>query len=198
MGSLDEMNPYSTTTLNTPLTKMAVCSDIFLFTFVLLDTGGLIFILIYFIITLSDLECDYLNAQECCAKLNFWNVPKLWCQLVILFILITGGHWLMFLINLPICVYLARRFFYFPRGNIGEYDPAEIHNQGMMKKHLKGVVIHLAWQLLGFFIFLYCLLDAVMKEPVLIQHVDDVEVFNNDAKHTYYQTRGPPTIDDEM
>ena len=65
------MNPYSTTTLNTPLTKMAVCSDIFLFTFVLLDTGGLIFILIYFIITLSDLECDYLNAQECCAKLNF-------------------------------------------------------------------------------------------------------------------------------
>ena len=70
-GSLDEMNPYSTTTLNTPLTKMAVCSDIFLFTFVLLDTGGLIFLLIYFIITLSDLECDYLNAQECCAKLNF-------------------------------------------------------------------------------------------------------------------------------
>ena len=47
------------------------------------------------------------------------------------------------------------RFFYFPRGNIGEYDPAEIHNQGMMKKHLKGVAIHLAWQLLGFFIFLY-------------------------------------------
>ena len=65
------MNPYSTTTSNTPLTKMAVCSDIFLFTFVLLDTGGLIFLLIYFIITLSDLECDYLNAQECCAKLNF-------------------------------------------------------------------------------------------------------------------------------
>ena len=47
------------------------------------------------------------------------------------------------------------RFFYFPRGNIGEYDPAEIHNQGMMKKHLVGVGIHLAWQMLGFFIFLY-------------------------------------------
>ena len=50
---------------------MAVCGDIFLFSFCLLDTGGLIFILIYFIITLSDLECDYLNAQECCSKLNF-------------------------------------------------------------------------------------------------------------------------------
>ena len=44
----------------------------------------------------------------------------------------------------------------------------------------------------------FSLLDAVMKEPVLIQHDDDVEVFNNDEKHTYYQTRGPPTIDDEM
>lgn len=50
---------------------MAVCSDIFLFIMCLLDTGGLVFILIYFIIILSDLECDYLNAQECCAKLNF-------------------------------------------------------------------------------------------------------------------------------
>ena len=50
---------------------MAMFSDIFLFSFCLLDTGALIFILIYFIITLSDLECDYLNASECCGKLNF-------------------------------------------------------------------------------------------------------------------------------
>lgn len=45
--------------------------DIILFSFCLLDTGVLLFILIFFIITLSDLECDYLNAQECCARLNF-------------------------------------------------------------------------------------------------------------------------------
>lgn len=56
---------------------MAVCSDIFLYSFCLLDTAGLIFILIYFIITLSDLECDYLNAQECCAKLNFVSIQNL-------------------------------------------------------------------------------------------------------------------------
>ena len=46
-------------------------SDIFLFSLCLIFTGVLIFILIYFIITLSDLECDYLNAEECCGKLNF-------------------------------------------------------------------------------------------------------------------------------
>ena len=46
-------------------------SEILLFIFALLVTAFLLFVLIYFLITLSDLECDYLNAQECCAKLNF-------------------------------------------------------------------------------------------------------------------------------
>ena len=54
-----------------PYWRMSFFGDILLFSFCLLDTGCLLFILIYFIITLSDLECDYLNAQECCAKLNF-------------------------------------------------------------------------------------------------------------------------------
>ena len=54
-------------------------SDIFLFSLCLIFTGILIFILIYFIITLSDLECDYLNAEECCGKLNFvsWSLSNL-------------------------------------------------------------------------------------------------------------------------
>ena len=51
--------------------------------------------------------------------------------------------------------FLPCRFYKIPRGHIGEYDPAEIHNCGMLKKHLIGVSMHLAWQMLGFFIFLY-------------------------------------------
>ena len=46
-------------------------SEILLFIYALLVTASLLFVLVYFLITLSDLECDYLNAQECCAKLNF-------------------------------------------------------------------------------------------------------------------------------
>jgi hypothetical protein len=93
-----------------------------------------------------------------------------------IFLLPICGHWLMFALNLPICIFLAKRsvcsiyqrefshnfnyhfldrFFNVPRGNIGEYDPAEIHNNGMMKKHLVGVCIHLGWQMIGFFLFLY-------------------------------------------
>ena len=48
-----------------------------MFSTCLFFTGCLIFILIYFLITLSDLECDYLNATECCGKLNFVSVTLL-------------------------------------------------------------------------------------------------------------------------
>jgi len=41
-------------------------------------------------------------------------------------------------------------------------------------------------------------LDAVMKEPVLIQHDDDVEVYNRPAASEYYHTQPPPSIEDEM
>ena len=51
-------------------------SEILLFIFALLVTVSLLFVIIYFLITLSDLECDYLNAQECCAKLNFVRNDK--------------------------------------------------------------------------------------------------------------------------
>jgi hypothetical protein len=37
------------------------------------------------IITLSDLECDYLNAQECCNKLNFVSIFYLIQKYTILF-----------------------------------------------------------------------------------------------------------------
>ncbi len=42
-----------------------------------------------------------------------------------------------------------------PRGNLGEYDPAEIHNHGRLRHHLVGVAIHMGWQMVGFFFFLY-------------------------------------------
>ena len=37
----------------------------------------------------------------------------------------------------------------------GEYDPAEIHNAGMIKRHMLQVCSHLAWQMVSFFLYLY-------------------------------------------
>ena len=71
-----------------------------------------------------DLECDYLNAQECCGRLNFWNIPKLWLQLAVVALLAASHHWLLVLLNLPVCVWLVRRFHYVRRGNAGEIQPS--------------------------------------------------------------------------
>lgn len=176
---------------------MAVVGDIFLFSFTLLDTGIMIFILVFFIITLSDLECDYLNAQECCSRLNFWNVPKLWFQLILPILLMLMGHWFLVLINVPICIWLIRKFCIVPQGNFGEYDPAEIHNAGQLKKHMVNVCIHLGWQMVGFFMYLYCLLDAVMQEPVLTVMDNDVTVLNKPAATGYYETLPPHSHEHE-
>jgi len=166
-------------------------TDIWLFSLFLLITGALIFILVFFIITLSDLECDYLNAQECCGRLNFWNIPKLWLQLVIPILLLLSGHWLLVLLNIPVSVWLVRKFHFVPRGNLGEYDPAEIHNAGMIKRHMLQVCCHLAWQMVSFFLYLYCLLDSVMSEDVILPLDDDVTVLGKPADTKYY-TYPPP------
>jgi hypothetical protein len=51
--------------------------------------------------------------------------------------------------------YFGARFFLVPKGNEGEYDSTEIHDKGMLRKHITGVSLHLAWQMIGFFMFLY-------------------------------------------
>ena len=47
------------------------------FLFSLLDCWVLIFLWVYFIVTLSDLECEYIDASSCCSKLNKWVIPEL-------------------------------------------------------------------------------------------------------------------------
>ena len=45
-------------------------SDAVVFGGMLIDSSALLGISIYALITLSDLECDYLNAPTACSKLN--------------------------------------------------------------------------------------------------------------------------------
>ncbi|XP_048968444.1 protein cornichon homolog 4 isoform X2 [Canis lupus baileyi] len=71
------------------------------FVFSLLDCCALIFLSVYFIITLSDLECDYINARSCCSKLNKWVIPELIGHTVITVLMLVSLHWFIFLLNLP-------------------------------------------------------------------------------------------------
>lgn len=62
--------------------------------------------------------------------------------------------WLFYSVFLPpgVCVC---RYLKVPMGNMGVFDPTEIHNRGQLKSHMKEAMIKLGYHLLCFFIYLY-------------------------------------------
>ena len=96
-------------------------------------TGILLFISVYFMITLSDLESDYLNSRQCSDKLNLFTWPRL--ALLALHSILVHNHlasyqaldclfpqnlhslWLL-LLSLPSTVWLAYRSLRIPSGAI--------------------------------------------------------------------------------
>uniref|UniRef100_A0A182JHX9 Cornichon n=1 Tax=Anopheles atroparvus TaxID=41427 RepID=A0A182JHX9_ANOAO len=143
------------------------------FALALFITGAILFLLIYFLIILSDLECDYLNAQQCCSKLNFWSIPKVAGHGFLAFVLLIHGNWILCLFNLPMLGWLLYEQYKVPAGNIGVYDPAEIHNRGMVKKHLRDTMIELGFYLIIFFVYLYCMIIALLKGDPIRRHEEE-------------------------
>lgn len=138
-------------------------NDVALFVFSLFDTGALLFLTVYVVITLSDLECDYLNAQQCCSKLNGWVVPEVIAQAILTVLLFfVNFHWILFGLNVPMVVWQVYKYLSVPDCNFGVYDPTEIHNRGNLKRHLRDSMIRLAFYLLFFFIYLYCMIIALL------------------------------------
>ncbi|XP_074103372.1 cornichon-like protein [Cotesia typhae] len=156
---------------------MTILSESLLFAFALLDTGVVLFLLVYFVIALSDLECDYLNAQQCCSRLNKWIIPKIAAHSFLDFLMLIHGQWLLALVNLPMTMWLCYEYFTIPRGNLGVFDPTEIHNRGQLKKHNRDCMIYLGYNLIFFFIYLYCLIIALLRGDPINRKDDDVIEF---------------------
>ncbi|XP_055782365.1 protein cornichon homolog 4-like isoform X1 [Salvelinus fontinalis] len=138
----------------------------------LVDCCALIFLAVYFVITLSDLECDYINARACCSKLNrrgvtlincTWVVPELVGQALATVLMLVSLHWFVFLLNLPVAAWNMYRVWKVPMGNMGVFDPTEIHNRGQLKSHMKESMIKLGFHLLCFFIYLYSMILALIN-----------------------------------
>lgn len=150
-----------------------IFGETFLLALSLFISGCTLFLLVYYIITLSDLECDYLNAQECCERLNYWLLPKYLGNSIITFLLAFHGHVILFLLNLPMFIWSSFEYFAVPQGNLGAYDPAEIHNRGQLRRHMRHVVISIGYYLIIFFIYLYCFILAILKGDPLNRSADD-------------------------
>ncbi|EDL13130.1 cornichon homolog 4 (Drosophila), isoform CRA_b [Mus musculus] len=116
------------------------------------------------IITLSDLECDYINARSCCSKLNKWVIPELVGHTIVTVLMLVSLHWFIFLLNLPVATWNIYRFIMVPSGNMGVFDPTEIHNRGQLKSHMKEAMIKLGFYLLCFFMYLYSMILALIND----------------------------------
>uniref|UniRef100_A0A3P9DHR4 Cornichon family member 4 n=1 Tax=Maylandia zebra TaxID=106582 RepID=A0A3P9DHR4_9CICH len=128
----------------------------------LVDCCALIFLSVYFIITLSDLECDYINARACCSKLN--KVIDLLPPCLSTMLMLVSMHWFILLLNLPVAAWNIYRYLKVPMGNMGVFDPTEIHNRGLLKSHMKEAMIKLGYHLLCFFIYLYSMILALIND----------------------------------
>lgn len=137
--------------------------DAWIFVFSLVDGMGLLFLCVYFIITLSDLECDYINATTCCSRLNRCVLPELIAHTVQTVLMLISWHWFLFLLNLPLAAFQTYRYFTVPSGNIGVYDPVEIHNHRQLKSMTKESLIKLGYHLVLFFAYLYSLIQALLS-----------------------------------
>ncbi|CAF3817983.1 unnamed protein product [Rotaria sordida] len=97
-----------------------------LFGFAMIDNLLLLFINIYNIITLSDLEIDLMNVRQACNKLNQVRIYSL------------------------IVLYFKRQ-----PGQLGIYDPLEINNRRNIKANMRDFLIRLIFYLLCFFLYLF-------------------------------------------
>merc|ERR1711976_1140749 len=137
--------------------------DALLFVFCLADGTLLLFLTVYFIITLSDLECDYINAPTCCSKLNKWVIPEIVGHAAISVFLLLTFHWFLCLLTLPLTFWQIYRYVQKPSGNIGVFDPAEIHNRQLLKGYMKEAMCKLGYHLVFFFSYLYSMIVALLS-----------------------------------
>ncbi|XP_028398777.1 protein cornichon homolog 4-like [Dendronephthya gigantea] len=139
-------------------------SDTYLFIFSLVDAAGLLFLTVFFIINLSDLECDYINATTCCERLNKFIIPEIIAQLYLPVMFLIHFHWIYFVITSPIAAWLIYRYLNKPSGNVGIYDPAEIHNRSELKGFLKESMVKLGFHLISFFLYLYSMISVLIAK----------------------------------
>ncbi|KAL6556309.1 hypothetical protein OROGR_005597 [Orobanche gracilis] len=76
-----------------------------LFFFILV---ALLVMIVFQLMCLADLECDYLNLYESTSRINSVALPEFIIQGVLCFLFLATGHWFMSLLCVPYLCYNVR------------------------------------------------------------------------------------------
>jgi len=135
--------------------------DVTIWMFCLIVSSLLLFLTVYMMITLSDLESDYLNARDCASRLNLWVIPRLLMQIFHSIALLIGTNWFIFLASMPFSGLLIFRKCKQKPGHDGLYDPTEMHNRIALRKHLMESLGYMAYHLFSFFLYMYLMVGSL-------------------------------------
>ncbi|XP_065200748.1 protein cornichon homolog 4-like [Planococcus citri] len=138
--------------------------QILFFIFSLIDNGFLLLLEIYLVLLLSDLECDYLNPQECCLRLNACVTPRLGAQFLLISLLFISGHWWLSLSNIPLLIWFIYEKMTVPKNNSGVYDLLEIYSRNGVQKHMLKSLLNISWLLVALSFNMYFAMQALLFE----------------------------------
>lgn len=129
---------------------------VFLFILAMIVNAVLLFGEVFFTISYSDLECDYVNPIELCNKLNKLIFPKAVVHAGLSFLLLLHGYWFVFLLNLPLIAFNVDKIY----KNNYLLDATEIFRT--LGKNKRESFIRLAFFLFMFFYYLYRMIAALI------------------------------------
>ncbi|KAK1560939.1 hypothetical protein Q3G72_032537 [Acer saccharum] len=104
--------------------------DLFSWLLVFFFIISLLAIIGYQLMSLTDLEVDYINPYDSAARINMLVMPEFVTQGILCIIFLVAGHWFMFLLSLPYLYFNVR--LYQKRQHL--LDVTEIYNQMYWEK----------------------------------------------------------------
>ncbi|KAI8976738.1 cornichon protein-domain-containing protein [Pilobolus umbonatus] len=113
-----------------------------LFLFSVIMAALLLFVMVFFVIMFSDLECDYINPIDLCNKLNQFVLPEMGAHAFLFFMLLINGSWMAVLLNLPLVAYNVKKVM----DGRHMYDATEIFRT--LSQHKKECFIKLGFYLI--------------------------------------------------
>ncbi|KAF8070777.1 cornichon [Lyophyllum atratum] len=129
-----------------------------LFLFAVFMAAALMFGMIYFIIMFSDLESDYVNPIDLCNKLNQLVIPESCVHAFLAVLFLLSGQWMAFALNAPLVAYNVNKIL----NKNHMYDATEIFRT--LDGHKKESFIKVAFYLLSFFYYLYCMIVSLVAD----------------------------------
>lgn len=150
--------------VKTYILKTAKMGEEFYYMVCIILSGLLLFLSVYFMITLSDLESDYINSRECSSRLNFWTYPRIILQVCHTVLLVICRSWLLSFMSFPFTSWLVYNALKVPSGNSGLFDPTEIHIRQNLRTAIKWSLVFMAYHMISFFLYMYLLVNTLTAD----------------------------------